>query len=233
VGNLEMLQALVFEPRKFFAALDQRPKYWFPLLVLIVALVAQNVWYVSVVDLGWVTDQQLRHSALARSLTEDQITQAVQRAQSMRVVSAISQAIVIPIVITVIVMISALYDLLAGKIVSFERSFRQWFAFTAWLALPAALLVIPAALVLATADSAQIPQDALQPLSLNALLLHRKAGEAGYSLFNALNPIQLVVLYLAIFGVKQWSGRSWLFSAVFIGIPWVLIFGPWAWFSLG
>ncbi len=67
---------------------------------------------------------------------------------------------------------------------------------------------------------------------MNALFFHRAVGESGFSLFNALNLVQFVTLYLSVLGVKVWSGRSWLFSILFIGIPWVLIYGIWAWFSL-
>ncbi|MEJ0098868.1 MAG: hypothetical protein WDO12_03660 [Pseudomonadota bacterium] len=37
MSNWEILQALVFEPRKAFAEIAERPKFWFPLLVLVIA----------------------------------------------------------------------------------------------------------------------------------------------------------------------------------------------------
>ena len=71
----------------------------------------------------------------------------------------------------------------------------------------------------------------LQVLSLNNLLFHRAPGEPGYSLLITINLLQLVGLYLSALGVRIWSGRSWLFSAVFAWLPWVLICGFWAWFA--
>jgi hypothetical protein len=114
----------------------------------------------------------------------------------------------------------------------FERSYRQWFAFSSWCSLPGALAVIPAAILLATTETTQIPQEALKTLSLNALFFHRAAGEPGYSLFSYIDLFALATLVLSLIGVKAWSGRSWLFTGLFVGIPWVLIFGPWAWLSL-
>ena len=32
MNNLELASALVFEPRKAFAQIDARPRFWFPLL---------------------------------------------------------------------------------------------------------------------------------------------------------------------------------------------------------
>ncbi len=104
-------------------------------------------------DIGWVTDRDLRHNAFASRLTEEQITQQVQNAQHQRglreAIGAIGTAIVIPIVL----LITALYNLLVGKMVGFERGFRQWFSFCCWTGLPSALTAIPAALVLLTTDT--------------------------------------------------------------------------------
>ncbi len=47
MSNWEILQALVFEPRKAFAEIAERPKFWFPLLVLIIATVGTTLWYTS------------------------------------------------------------------------------------------------------------------------------------------------------------------------------------------
>jgi hypothetical protein len=33
-------------------------------------------------------------------------------------------------------------------------------------------------------------------------------------------------------GVRTWSGRSWLFSCIFALLPYVLIYGIWAFISL-
>jgi hypothetical protein len=67
---------------------------------------------------------------------------------------------------------------------------------------------------------------------LNSLLFHRAVGEPGFTLLSSMNLTQLATLYLAIIGVKIWSSRSWLFAVLFVAVPWVLIYGIWAWFSL-
>jgi hypothetical protein len=92
--------------------------------------------------------------------------------------------------------------------------------------------VIPSALVLLTATSNQLGQDALQPLSLNELFFKREAGQTGFLLLTNITLFNFVSLYLAAVGVKVWSGRSWLFSILFTALPLILIFGIWALFAL-
>jgi hypothetical protein len=233
MGNTGLISALLFEPRKAFAEIAERPRYWVPLLLLVLGTVGLSVWYQASVDAQWLADLQLRNSPFARQLTEEQIATQVQAAGrnvGLRIgATAVGTAIVLPL----IMLISSVYLLLAGKITNVQRSFRQWFALTCWTGLPSLLSIIPAAVTLLTATTRQIDPGDMQPLSLNALLMHRAMGEPGYTLFTSLQLPTLLSLYLATVGVKVWSGRSWLFSVVFAGLPTVLIFGIWAFLSLG
>lgn len=231
MSNWEILQALVFEPRKAFAELGERPKFWFPLLALIITSALVAIWYSAVVDLAWAADRELRNNPFASALTEEQITQQVQGAEGQRGLRVAITAIASVVGLPLIMMIGALYYLLVGKIFGFERGFRQWYSFSCWTTLPTALTAIPAVMVLLTTKTTQFSQESLQALSLNALIFHRAIGEPGYSWLSNFNLLQLVTLYLSILGVKVWSGRSWLFATLFVGIPWVVIWGIWARFS--
>jgi hypothetical protein len=231
MNNLGIAQALLFEPRKAFAEIAERPRYWFPFLTLLVATLVTTVWYLGVVDLAWMTDEQLRHSARGRAMSEEQIAQAVAFMGGNPALIMALGILQVAIVVPLILLVPALYNFLVGKIVGFERSFRQWFAFTSWCALPGALTMIPAAVLLATTETTQISQQALNTLSLNALFFHRAVGEPGFTLLSAVDLFRIATLILCLIGVKVWSGRSWLFAILFVGIPWALIFGCWAYFS--
>lgn len=235
MSNLEILQALMFEPRKAFAELGERPRFWFPLLVLIVALGAIYYWYTSVVDLAWATDQQIRNSSFMRNyMTEEQIAEAVRQAgapgqNGMRAVfSLLGVAVGLPVGM----LLTALFYLLIGKMTGFDRSYRHWYSYSCWVSLPLAIGAIPAAVVLATTETAQFTQESLKALSLNSLVFHRAPGEPGYSFFSNLDLFAFASLYLSFIAVKVWSARSWLFTSLFVGIPWGLIYGLWALFSL-
>jgi hypothetical protein len=230
--NLSLLQALVFEPRKAFTELDARPRFWWAMLVLAIASGLLTAWYTAVVDLAWVTDLQLRASALTQNMTEAEIERLATETAKRRGMQVVLGSISTAVVIVIVMLLSGLYYSLAGKITGVERSFRHWMALTAWSSMPTLLGLIPSALVLLTASSAQIPQGALQPLSLNELFIGRAVDEPGYTLFSSITLFQFLALYLAALGLKVWSGRSWLFSLVFTALPLVLIFGTWAFFSL-
>jgi hypothetical protein len=232
MNNWAILQALVFEPRKAFAEIAERPRILFPLALLVLATAGLTLWYMGVVDLEWLIDRQLRNNPFGRSLSEEQIAQQVAAASGRRGLQATVGALGSGIATVAISLLGALYYVLAGKITNVDRSYRQWLALNCWSSLPTVLAVVPAAFVLLSAGSAQIPQEDLQPLSFNALFFHRVASEPGYVLFSSLNLLQFAALYLAVVGVKTWSGRSWLFSTVFATLPFVLIFGIWAFIAL-
>lgn len=232
MNNLAVLQALAFEPRKAFEELDARPRFWWPLLLVVLASGAISAWYTAFVDLEWLTDLQLRSSALTQNMTSAEIERLARNATARQGVSAVINFIVSTLAVAVIMLIMALYYSLAGKVTNVQRGFRHWLALVAWTSTPTLITLLASAVVLLTASSHQLSQSDLQPLSLNALLLHRDASEPGHSLFTSLNLMQFLSLYLAALGVRVWSGRSWLFSIVFTALPYVLIYGIWAFFSL-
>jgi hypothetical protein len=165
-------------------------------------------------------------------MTEEEIARVAQQTASQGGLRAGISAVSIGLFIGLGLLLGSLYYLLAGKVTGVERSFRHWLALSAWTSLPYAAAVIPAALVLLTATSNQIGQDALQPLSLNELFFKREAGEPGFLLLTSLNVWTFITLYLAAVGVKVWSGRTWLFSILFTALPLLVIFGIWALIAL-
>lgn len=234
MGNLGLVSALLFEPRKAFAEIETRPRYLFPLLLILLGTIGMAVWYQAKVDIEWLTDLQLHNNPLTKSLKEDVIQARVKAAGAANpAVRLVATAILGSLVVTIILLLSAGYNALAGKVTNVQRSFRQWLALTCWTGLPVVLTVIPAAITLLTATTRQLEPVAMQPLSVNALFLDLPISDPGYSLFTSLTLPTLLTLYLAAVGVKLWSGRSWLFSAIFVALPSILIYGIWAFIALG
>jgi uncharacterized membrane protein len=232
MNNVSLASALLFEPRKAFAEIDARPRFWFPLLLLIASAVIVAVWYRSVVDLEWVTDRAIRSSSFASRLTEAQIEETIKRQSANPTMGTVLTAVATPIIILLVGLLSTVYMMLAGKITNVQRSFRQWFSLTWWTGLPSLLSTLGAVFVLLTATTSQIDQAELKPLSLNALFFQRAFNEPGYTLLSSIDLIQIFCLFLLVAGVRAWSGRSWLFSAIFALLPYALIYGVWAFVSL-
>lgn len=232
MNNINLASALVFEPRKAFAELAERPRYGFALLLLIVASTVVAVWYQGVVDLAWLTDQQLHNSALGRQLSEDQIAAAVKAAAGRRTLQVVLTGIFTPIGIVLGMLLGALISLLTARITNVQYGYRHWFSLACWSNLPTALASIASIFVLLTASSPQISQADLQPLSLNALLFHLDPSQSGYTVLSYINVLYFWSLFLAVLAVKVWSRRSWLFSFLFtMWLP-LLIGAVWAIFAL-
>lgn len=232
MNNLAVAQALVFEPRKAFAELDARPRFWWPLLVLALSNAVLTYWYTSIVDLEWLTHEQMSNSAFGANMTDDEIGRLARQAAEQQGFRAVLGACAALLGLPLVMLLVGLYYLLAGKVTRVERSFRHWYSLVTWTALPQVLVVIPAAFVLATASSAQIPQQALQPLSLNELFFHLAPGDSGFALLSNVSVLNFVSLYLGTVAVQLWSGRSWQFSFLFNALPLLVIIGVWALFAL-
>lgn len=230
MNNFGILQALVFEPKKAFAAIAERPRVLFPLLLLLVTGVGVLFWYFSIVDIPWLIEKSMDASGRGAQMSDEE----ARAARSMGpIIIKWASVIGALVMIAVIRLGEAVYFLLAGKITNVQRSFKQWLSLSLWTSMPAVLGVIPAAIVLFTTTTTQFDQGQLQTLSLNNLLFHRTMAEPGYSFLSTINLFQLAGLYLAAYGVKVWSGRSWVFSTVFAVLPWALIMGVWGWLVLG
>ena len=221
MNNLALMSALAFEPRKAFEEIAQRPRFWFPLLLVLVCTAGLTMWYYAVVDVQWFMDQSLRSGPLAGRLTAEQIEETL--ARSSRSALMVQTVIVLPIFVVLFRLLEATYYLLVAKITNLPRGFRQWLALACWTSLPGVLAIVPAALVLTGASNAQLPQEELQPLSLNALFFHREVGERGYTILTYVGLLGLAGVFLAVLGVKQWSGRSWLYSTLFAALPVLLL----------
>lgn len=226
MNNFELAAALVLEPRRAMAEIEARPRFLFPLLILMVVTAGALLWYYSIVDLDWLMDKTLRSSSGTRQMTEEQLAQA---AQFMSPAVVTWTSVVAVILFTIVArLLEATWYLLAGKVTNVQRSFKQWFSMASWTSLPQVLAVLPAIPLLLTAKSTQVDAGAISPLSLNELFFHRAIGEPGYNLFTNVNLIHVFTLYLAVLAVKQWSGRSWLFAAIYTLLPIAVICGVWA-----
>ena len=138
------------------------------------------------------------------------------------------------LVVAGVFLLVSVYNLLAGKITNVQRTFVQWFAFSCWVWLPAILVAsVIGAVVLGTATSGQIVEGDLRALSLNALVFHKTAGQAGYSALSYIGLPEIFTLWLSVAGVREWSKRSWTFAAVFTLLPVALIAGLVALYVMG
>jgi len=217
---------LFTSPTQAFAALKEKPVYVLPMLLTLIGVTVLTACYYSKVDIAWLQDQTL---GSARGLTPDQ--QKAVAATMTRAVLFWSSTILAPVSIFVIMMLGALYYLIAGNVTNVRYSFGHWFAFSWWSSSPQIIGSLASILMIVLNRSTQIGTSAMQPLSLNELVFHRGVGQPGYTFLSSLGLIQVASVWLTYIGVKAWSGRSTLFCLVFTLLPTVVIYGVWAFFA--
>jgi hypothetical protein len=231
MNNVTLAGLFITSPSAAFAELRERPRFLFPLIALVVATALVTGWYYSVVDFDWLKDHLFSGNKRIQEMPE------ANRARAMAMMSrkmllasgVIGTAIGLPMVLAV----QAAYCMLAGKITNVQKSFLHWFSLLSWSNIPVLAGAVAGMALLATqSNPVQISPSELQMLSLNELFFHLGPSEPGYSLFSALSLLNLWTWGLAIFGVRAWSNRSWTFSAVFVLLPFLVMYCAWAFFAL-
>ena len=228
MNNLAVSVALATAPTSAFEELRARPRFWFPLLVLVLSTVAVMFWYYSTVDIEWFKDAMFGNNPDVKKLPEEQ--RAAMMGMYTRNTLLYGSMIGLLFFMPIMFLVSALYLWVAAKVTKLPQDlrFKHWFAFACWTALPTVLSNVVAAVMLAMSDSPQIGPSALAPLSLNSLVFGRTMADPGYSLLESLTIPNLLGWALMVIGVRAWTQRSWAFSTLFIAIPAVVIYGIWA-----
>lgn len=229
MNNLALSVALATAPSSSFEELRQRPRFWFPLLLLVLSTAVVVYWYYRMVDIEWLKDVMFANTPDMQKLP------AAERAQALAMVgrntllwgSVVGTLLALPIFF----LLQSLYLLLAAKVTHLQQGFKHWFALSCWTALPLLLSTVVAAIFLALSDTTQVSPSVMQPMSLNELLLHRPMGSPGHALFESVTIPGLLSWALMIIGVHAWSQRSWAFSTLYILLPVVVIYGIWAFFA--
>lgn len=224
--DLELAWAVLVEPASAFAALKERPTFWFALLVPVLASAAFFLVYYARVDVAWLTDHLLNADPHARELSDTGKAVATD-AVSKSLLLWTSLATVV-LGVPLLKAIESTYYLLAGRSTSIRLSFRHWMALSCWSAWPQVLLVAVMFATLFLHADGQVAQEQTNLLSLNELLFHVGAASPWHSLLSTLTLLHPWAWWLTVVGVRAWSGRSLAFSAVFALLPVAVTYGGWA-----
>lgn len=229
MNDFAVATSLATSPSSAFTELRERPRFWFPLLLLVISSAIVVTWYYSVVDVEWLKEQLFGNNP------DMQKVPAEQRAAAMSFVGR-NSLVVGGIVGTFIGMpavflISALYYLIAANVTKVRLGYKHWLTLVCWASLPILLNTVASVLFLLLRDNDQIAPGILQSLSLNELLFHRPPGAKGQTFLDSLSIPAFLSMALSIIGVRVFSQRSWLYSSVVALLPMVLLYGIWAFFA--
>jgi hypothetical protein len=216
--NSQLLGRLVSSPRQFFDDLTESPRFALPMWLIVIVTVGLVFWFYSVADVQQLIEQQVSANPNLTDAQRDQAAKFMSRG-----LITWSSVIVVFIGLFVFRLLEALYYRVAGKLTGHARTYRQWFAFAWWTAMPGLIGAIPTIIVLLFSPASQLDATAIQPLSLNSLFFHLKPGQSGYQAVQNISIVMLLSIALTVFGVRCWSKRSWLYATVITLLPAALL----------
>ncbi|HRQ65701.1 MAG TPA: YIP1 family protein [Xanthomonadaceae bacterium] len=228
-NNYSVLNALVdiiAAPAKALEEVRSRVAWlWVPLVISVVVTVAAFVAYFLWVDFDWLLDEMVRQMPPG---TDPAAAEQMRNFMSPGVNITLI-AISIPLMTLLIYAVQAVYLHLVNKVAG-DPSLRygQWFAFSAWTAFVGVFQAIAMFVVMLLADSNQVAQHELMPLSFNQLFLHAEPGSSWFNWGNSISLVNVWMLVLMTIGFMRWTGSAAVKSAIIVSAPWVLIFGIWA-----
>lgn len=198
---------------------------WWPLILMLVLSVGVTAYYITWVDFDWLIEDTIR------SLGPDAPPEAASAVRSfMSPSTSITTGSAAIVIITLLIyLIQSAYLLLANKLTGgAEIRFGQWFSFSAWTGFVGIVNVLIMMGVILIAESNQLPQHELVPLSLNQLIIHAAPGDPWFSWGSSLSLVNFWTFALMSIGYARWTGATMVKSVIIATLPWVAIFGIWA-----
>lgn len=210
------------EPSSTFARLKAKTNAWLPLVVLMVLSLGILYWWVTTLDFAWMTEHMMARqpnatpemrAAMARFMTPNSM-----------LISSVLGAVIGTLLIYAV---TAVYYLIAGKMLGSMIGYGKWFGFSVWTSVPRLLTIPLSALQIMTSHGRLAPED-LNMVSLNYLLLHLPATSPWAGLAAGIDLTTVWSIVLAVLGLKAWTGRSTGTCLAVALLPYVIIYGLWA-----
>lgn len=229
MNNISVATALATSPSSAFAELRERPRFWFPLLAITITTALVIAWYYSVVDIDWLKEVMFGNNPDIQKMAPEQRAAAMgfMGRNTLMISGIVGTFVGMPVAF----LVSGLYLLVVAKITKVPLGFKHWFTLSCWASLPILLNTLAAVIFLLLRDNDQVGPGILQSLSLNELFFHRPMGARGQTFLESVGIPAFLSTVLTSFGVHTFSQRSWGYSWAVALIPWVLIYGTWAFFA--
>ena len=216
IGNV------ILEPTPTVARLKEKTNAWLPMLVLIVLSVAIMAWWVSTTDFPWLVDHML--AAQPKATPEVRAGMAGFMTPTRMLWSSAIGAV---FALLLGFALSALYYLIAAKVMGSPIGYGKWFGFSVWTSIPRLLTIPLSALQIMTSHGRVAPED-LSLVSIIYLVLHLPASNPWAALANGFDLTVFWSFALAVIGLKAWTGRSTGTCVTVALLPYLLIYGLWA-----
>lgn len=224
-----MLQNLVdifAAPGAVFERLKSRPHWLLPLLLVTVATASIQIGYVMTTDFNYLVDQLIEQTLASNPDARASEVRAAMENLNPSLIG-ISGSVAVVVIVVVINCIYAGYLSFLNKFSVQELGYRHWLSLSTWSGMPALFTALAAWVVMLGSINGQVPQTALQPLSLDGLL----NLQSNNALLQNLSLPQFWSMALLVIGYRVFTGANWTRSAIATLAPYAVIYGIWALFA--
>ncbi|MBY0574023.1 MAG: YIP1 family protein [Undibacterium sp.] len=219
---LSVLTQLFMEPSKAFVEIKERPRLLFALCLITIPATLIFLWYANTIDFAWWHEDMMSNMP-ANMNAEQRAVVGGMYTQNMLTYGGLGGILLgTPILLAV----TALYFLIASKVLGSSIPYGKWFSFATWTAMPG-LLVLPLMILQIVSSHGRVSSGDLNMLSLNFLTVHLPMNHPMAGPLNSLSLTTFLTIFLAYVGLKVWTGRSALACATTSILPYAVIFGGW------
>jgi hypothetical protein len=216
IGNV------ILEPSPTFTRLQARTHAWLPLLVSILLSMGILYWWITTLDFAWLLDHMM--ASQPKATPEARAAMARFMTPTSMLWTSLLGAVLGTLLIQAL---TAVYYLIAAKLMGSPIGYGKWFGFAVWTSVPRLLTVPLSALQILTSHGRLAPED-LNMVSLNYLVLHLPVSNPWASLANGIDLTMFWSIALAAIGLKAWTGRPTGTCVTVAVLPYAIIIGLWA-----
>jgi hypothetical protein len=213
---------IFLQPGPVLERLRERPTWLLPAAVLVGLAGASVYLYFSQVDGAWFMEQSMLQSG--EDISDAQL-EAARKAAPTGAVLTWSATGGVVFSTFLMLLISGVYYLLAGKVTGLAVGFRQGLSLASWTSLPLALGSLVTLAGLPGMDP-RTPLESLSYTTLDPLLMKLPADSAWKGLASSFSLLSIWTTGLAALGWKTWSrATGWTQAVVVAVLPSLLVYG--------
>lgn len=219
---------IFLQPGRVFADQKERPTFLAPLLIVSAFAAAFMLAYFLSVDPNWYLDHAIADAGQKMSAAEmEQARKFMPGAKVMGYVGAAGAAVVTGIMM----LLYALYFLVAGKLTGNTIGFRHGLSLAAWSGMPTVLGGVVGLIGVFTMTP-QTPIESLALLNFDPLLVQLPGDNRWSAMAKQSSLLTFWTVFLAALGWKTWGRTGWLQAIVVALLPYVLIYSAMALYAL-
>jgi Yip1 domain len=230
LSELGRITGVYLEPKKAFADIAARPRWYVPLILLVLAALAFTYFYTTHVGWEHYIRQSMENNPRLQNLSNEQReTQIAAGAKFAPIIGYVGSLIGIPLV----ALIMAAVLLLMCKMIGASLGFKQMFAISSYAMLPGLISSILAIIVMFLKDPEQF--NLQNPLFFNLGALLEPPPGTGKFLYSLATSIDLFTFWTILLlatgisvGARKVSFSKALVAVVAPWVVWVLVKSVWA-----